>query len=179
MTSTTKRLLRILIATVTVAMATVCPAQAAAPYISNSGAACRPYLGTTTAFVVDYGGFQSTTSGSIDVTCPMNVGTVASANTVGFASVVLYYNDQSTTGAFSCTLSAHYPNGSSNTSAPKYTCSTAGGCADSTTSFSGTGYLQWTSTDLGASAFYVDSSSVIKCTIVQNGGIILSYYSQD
>jgi len=177
MTSMTKGILGGIVVVVLGTMVTGSPAHAQTPFVSNPGSMCRPYLGTTTSFVADSGGFQSTSVSNIAVTCPISLGVSPNQNMVPFTTVSLYYTDANAIGVFSCQLVQYRPNGSVFTAPVKYTSSIPGGSTASTTSYTGTGFLQWTAADLGTPVFPVDGSTVIKCQIAQNGGTILSYYS--
>jgi hypothetical protein len=134
-------------------------------YVVGPGNDCNPADGVTTVDHDDYGtGNQSTTT-DVWFFCPLVLG----SNTYGYANMSwahLYYNDQSSTSPFSCYTVLNAA-GTMYWGATRFTCSTAGGCADSTTSFTGVNYLTWTysSNQLPTGIFSTGGNFNIKCDL--------------
>jgi hypothetical protein len=79
-----------------------------------------------------------------------------------------------------------YWDGSVDLSSTKYTCSTAGGCTDapSSVSYTGSGYIKWNTTEMGASVYNqaVDGNYGFICGVPKNSGggasFISTYWAQ-
>jgi hypothetical protein len=155
-----------------------------AQYISSGAASCQP-ISSSDASRVYYGSSVSNNSktSSANVACPLNIGRYASA-TLPLGSFVTRYVDGTSTDLFSCFWLFASNVGAGYMSKTKYTCSTAGGCSDPTTSYVGTGnYLLWQGTDLGSvTGTAVDGSLVMICTIPRCNNCsyisgLISYYA--
>jgi hypothetical protein len=79
-------------------------------------------------------------------------------------TLMVRYADWNSNSPFSCSWMYTQPTGGSYWSSSKYTCSAAGGCADSTTSYTGYNYLSWSGNEVGGT-IWVDGDLTLKCTL--------------
>jgi hypothetical protein len=124
--------------------------------------------------------YSSTVTSHVE--CPINIGPSAGWGQ-SVSQVVLRYYDASSTNYFSCYVGAYAWDGSFANSAFKYTCSVAGGCPDATTSYTGSNYLLWNSTDLGSvlTTHFPDWNYRVGCYLpkaTSGGSHVIAYYSQ-
>ena len=120
----------------------------ASAYVSAGGGSCHGTSGTSSTITYGYFGAEnsSTDFGSI-VWCPLNLGANSSWS-ASYSGVVMNHRDTSSADEFYCAVYQAYDDGTWVYSSTKYTCSTGGGCSDSTTAFTGRSYLSWQSSDL-------------------------------
>lgn len=125
------------------------PTMASAGYNHSSASSCQPAFGSTNIFHDDYGVANGSQVSSASFMCPINLGTISDYYYMNTSEFNLNYTDHSSTNNFSCYITHNDQYGNQNWSASLYTCSTAGGCADATQSFTGNNALQWTGSERG------------------------------
>jgi hypothetical protein len=130
----------------------------------NPGSACRGAFGGDQGYVDTLG--LTNVSGSDDTfECLISVGT-ASNQTV--SSGWFNFQDESTTDPIQCTMYLTNTSGSQWFGATRYSCSTGGGCADLTTTFTGNGWIGWGGSTLPSGAAYTmynNSYTGYECTL--------------
>jgi len=116
-------------------------------YISAPGNTCQPAFGNTTVDQDDFGVGNQSTSATNSYICPMPY----SGNSYGYDNVAdahVYMFDASSTSEFRCYPFVNTPSGSQYWGNTRWACSTAGGCADTTTTFTGLTNISWNSSML-------------------------------
>lgn len=163
------------------AVAAISPLVNATTFVSAGANSCQPQTTDAINHTVSGVSNPSTSAASVFV-CPLNYGTQTASQTL--SAVVIRYVDNSSTDTFSCVVYETTYGGSVYTSSSKYTCSTAGGCTDSTTSFTGSNYLQWNYSELGSTlgVQFLDGNYGVLCAVpkIPSGGVesrLVSYYS--
>lgn len=152
----------------------------ATTFVSGGGSACQPQLASGIDITAQ-GAINTSTSTTQQYICPLTLGTQTS-NPRGFASAVVRYVDNSSSDVYACNVYQTFYFGAQFVSGPKYTCSTAGGCNDSTTVFTGNGYLLWTSAELGSNLYnqFVDGNFGFLCSVPKSTSVesrVTSYYT--
>ena len=152
----------------------------ATTWTSGGGSACQPQLASGIDITAQ-GAINTSTSTAQQYICPLTLGTQTS-NPRGIASAVLRYVDNSSSDLYACNVYQTFYYGAQFVSGPKYTCSTAGGCTDLTTVFTGNGFLQWNAAELGSSLYnqFVDANFGFLCTVPRNTSVesrVTSYYT--
>jgi hypothetical protein len=151
----------------------------ATTYTSASGSACQGQFNST-AVKHDIDGTFGNSSGSTGLACPISLGTVTAAASV--AAINVGYYDGNASSTFSCDVEQETYGGNTYVSTLLYTCGVAGGCPDSTTTYTGFGYLSFTGTDLPSHQLThsVDDNYVVICTLPGTGASnswITTYYT--
>jgi hypothetical protein len=137
-------------------------------YVNAPGNTCQPAFGNTTVDQDDFGmGNQSTTSSNSYI-CPIPfIPTSYVYNNV--SSVTINVDDVSSTNEFSCYTFYNTPWGSEYWGSTRWACSTSGGCADPTTTFTGLNNINWSGGTLPSyvysNGYVVWSNFGIKCTL--------------
>ena len=123
-------------------------ARAALATTGTGSGVCQPAYGETPEGYFSMFGLTNTSSNDEVFWCPVVVGTT-SGNSISVSSGWFNFYDGSTTDNFWCIPSLVYTSGSQWFGREKYTCSTGGGCND-TSGVSATGYnwLGWGGADL-------------------------------
>ena len=94
------------------------------------------------------GFYNSSTSATVSVTCTLPIeGTSATTATTTVKSLRVYFNDNNAVSgrAVSCTAYLLDAENHGFTIGTRHSCATAGGCTSSSNTFSGSGYLQFSS----------------------------------
>jgi len=150
----------------------------AATYVSGNASACD-ITDTDENEKIDRmtSGTGVNVGASSAFTCPLPLGTTTSF-TVSHDGVDVYYVDGTSSVPFSCKICQTWYGGSYYCSAPRYSCSTSGGCNDSTTSYVGSGIMEWNSTSLTSNltSQIVDGDYKVYCTVPSSCSIT-SYYA--
>jgi hypothetical protein len=120
----------------------------ATSYTAAPGQSCQPAFGGTTVDFDDFGTGNQSTTATNSYICPIVLGTLSGTDHAGVTNMYLYYEDESSTNTFSCYPFYTTYGGSQYWGATHFTCSTIGGCADSTSSFTGDNYISWNSTQV-------------------------------
>jgi hypothetical protein len=156
---------------------------ARADWIDAKGSQCVDYY-TNASKAISHdlrGAFNaSTTDNNILAICPLDMGRT-STSSFTLSAAALYYRDSSSSYPFYCAWNRTLTNGTTYSTAIKYTCSTAGGCTDPTTSWTGQGYLQWTSFPSGSNVVQIGDNSYFSCKIPSNspsGSFVTAYAVQ-
>jgi hypothetical protein len=156
--------------------ATVAATGDARAITSHSGRDCKAYAdGTGNNMVFSPGiGNNAWSSPFTQVECPLSLGTQTSG-CVPVAGLVVRYSDANATEVFSCSAEKYSFDGLALfMGPPRYTCSQAGGCPDSTTSFVGSGYLQLTISG-SATSNCIDQDYAVGCVIPSKVGHTVSH----
>lgn len=128
------------------------------------GNSCQPGFGGTSVFQDDYGMGNSLTGSTVSYICPVIMGQYS----ISVISAGLRYADVTSTNTFACYMFHSDYNGGQWWSRTKYTCSTYGGCNDSTTSYTGTNSLSWSGADLphgGSFTLYFNDNAGFRCDV--------------
>jgi hypothetical protein len=147
-------------------------------YMSASGNSCQPHTADHPIKHGLEGAVNPSASSETVFFCPLFTANQTAARTL--EAMVLKFKDGSNSVPFSCRAFQTYPWGSTYETDPKYTCSTAGGCTDSTTSFTGFNYIQWTYSELGSNIGIenLDTNFGFYCSLPRgNSSWIIGYYS--
>lgn len=171
-----------LLAGLSLALAALAQSKAAQAYMSHSGKNCM-VQGPSSAFyghtpaLGHYPGTSNSNQNLIFAFCPIDLGTQPNA-CVGADSAVVRYVDNTPNDSFFCQVRQFSYNGLLFFSgAGKYTCSQAGGCADSTTTFVGNNYLSLP----GPGTNCIDQDTFVWCSMPQTYNnkmsSVVSYYT--
>lgn len=151
-------------------------------YVSGAGTACQAQTTDAVHHLANGAANPSTSTTSV-LLCPLALGTQTSYP-LSHSETYVRYADFSSTDNFWCRAYQGYWDGSLYTSSIKYTCSTAGGCADPTTSYTGSGYINWNTTEMGSGVYNqaVDGNYGFICGVPKNSGggasFISTYWAQ-
>jgi hypothetical protein len=134
------------------ALALLVPSSAFA-YTGGSANLCQiAYAGNQSNIFHDDLGAGNYASTPQTFMCPIPWGT--NGGSAGFNEAFMLVADRSSTSQLGCWVYATQESGYQYWSASRWSCSSADGCPDPTTSFVGTGRIRWNATQLGATNDY-------------------------
>lgn len=146
---------------------TLAGSAAFAQSIGGSGAACHDLSSSTDIHMDENGAWNNNFSTDHTVSCPIMLG----SNGDVVSDEYLNYGDGNTTVATYCTPWVTDTGGNKYYGRTKFTCSTGGGCNDSTASYTGFNYLYWSGADLptlGTWTAYTNYNIGFNCVVARN-----------
>jgi hypothetical protein len=130
------------------------------------GDACQGAYGGPTGYASTFG-LTNVSGSDASYMCPIVVGTTGGSSQ-SVSNEWFNFLDESTTDPLYCTPYVTYTSGAEWYGSTRYSCSTGGGCAASTTSFTGYGWIGWGGSDLpqgGTFTLYDNNNAGFSCSI--------------